>query len=92
MVWIERTPDSAAMSRFQLGSTPLASGVTRPRPVTTTRRMRAADDAVGRRRRPTRNSIGLVLLDEGDGVLHRQNLLGRVVRNLASELLFEGHN
>ncbi len=33
--------------------------------------------AVGRRRRPTRNSVGLVLLDEGDGVLHRQNLRPR---------------
>src|SRR5262245_7927192 len=84
-LWIARMPDSAAIRRFHDASTPQASGVTRPRPVTTTRRMAGtAGPAPGR--------ISLVGLDVGDRVLHGRDLLGGVVGNLAPELLLERHD
>src|SRR5579872_1167022 len=78
-----RTPDSPAIRRFHTVSTPTPSGVTRPRPVTTTR----LDDGLAIM------EIGSgLLLDEIDGILHRHDLFGGFVRNLATEFLLEGHD
>src|SRR5262249_21289817 len=97
--WMARIPDWPAMRRCQTASTPLPSGVTRPKPVTTTRRIaplllergsggncRAGNPA---RRFAAQSGIGL---DERDRVLDGQDLLRRVIRNLAAELLLKGHN
>src|SRR3990170_5676166 len=93
---------------FQLVSTSPPSGVTRPRPVTTTRRIahsmlvpkqtasRIVREAVVPRLR--RNLAaggprsGLVLVDIVDRVLDRRDLLGGVVRNLDPELFLERHH
>src|SRR5882724_8218714 len=48
--------------------------------------VRSGDD------RSTGASISGVLLDEGDGVFHGQDLLRRVVGNFAAEFLFERHD
>src|SRR5215813_6320980 len=85
--WMARMPDSAAIRRRQLVSTPSPSGVTMPMPVTTTRLI------VRLPCRGTRRRSGLgVALDEADGVAHGLDLLGGVVRNLDAEFLLERHH
>src|SRR6478752_10015867 len=68
-------------SRFdQLSATVLPTGLMQPRPVTTTRRrdMGRSGLLVG---------VGVV-----DGVLHRGDLLGVLVRNLDAELVLQRHH
>src|SRR5512135_2461015 len=88
--WMARTPDCPSSSLRHVTSTPHPSGVTIPRPVTTTRLMpieiRAADGGGA----PA--SPSAMRLDEVDGVLHGYDLLGSVVRDLAAELLLECHH
>src|SRR6185436_3299666 len=76
-------PDWPANRRDQVSSTPQASGVTRPRPVTTTLRMGFKTCA---------GSGGVCFVDILDGVSHRHNGLGRVVGNFNTEFLFERHH
>src|SRR5579864_453485 len=116
------TPLRPAMSRCHVGSMPLASGVTMPRPVTTTRLIIGtpgirpdrgdlpcprpqinvrhpiwygchgrAQMSCNDGRRPRRSAFG-VLFEELDRVADGQNGLRRVVGNLATEFLFEGHD
>src|SRR5688572_17459088 len=93
---------------FQLVSTSPPSGVTRPRPVTTTRRIahsmlvpkqtasRLVREAVLPRLRRNVAAEGarsaLVLVDIVDRVLDRRDLLRGVVGNLDPELLLESHH
>src|SRR5258708_39267558 len=79
-------PESAAIRRRQLVSTPAPNGVTIPMPVTTTRLIVRLPC---RRRR--RSGLG-VALDEADGVADGLDLLGGVVRDLDAEFLLEGHH
>src|SRR5690349_1599119 len=83
-----RMPDSALIRRRQTSPTPTPRGVTSPRPVTTTRRIRCVTTGGGDRSA----SISGILLDEGDRVLHGQDLLGGIVGNLAAEFLLERHD
>src|ERR1044072_2647425 len=83
--WIDRIPDSAAMRRRQLVSTPSPSGVTIPMPVMTTRLI--ARPPCCRRR----SGLG-VALDEADSVADGLDLLGGIVGNLDAEFLFERHH
>src|ERR671919_2786904 len=90
---IRRMPLSPSIRRRQLTSTPWPSGVTMPRPVTTTRlwdigRGSLPNEAAGRGRK----AGSAMLLDVVDGVLDRQDLLGSLVRDLAAELLLERHD
>src|SRR5689334_16540923 len=62
-----------------------------PIPVTTTRRMMTCLQLDNVRRCEPINSSGL-RLDEVDGILHREDLLGGVVGDLAAELFFESHD
>src|SRR6202012_820520 len=71
-------PDLPAKRPAQLSSTPQASGVTRPNPVTTTRRIRP------------RSGVGFV--DILDRVADRHNGFRRVVRNFDAEFLFKRHH
>src|SRR5690606_18858877 len=105
-----RAPLRPANSRDHVASTPQASGVTRPNPVMTTRRMRNPSPAAPGRlrhtatrlaelscRRQRHGSIRLssrvrVLLKELDRVADRQDVLGGIIRDLAAELLLEGHH
>src|SRR6185312_283609 len=82
-----RRPDCPWSSRFQTFSAPIPSGVTSPMPVTTTRFMRCYRMTLVRARPAL-----LVRLDEADRILDGHDLLGRIVRNLASELLLERHH
>src|SRR5688572_10501326 len=93
---------------FQLVSTSPPSGVTRPRPVTTTRRIahslmvsktNGLPIGSGSRRAASqaksggrRPRSGLVLVDIFDRVLDRRDLLGGVVGDLDPELFLEGHH
>src|SRR6266702_5117401 len=77
-------PDCPASSRDQVSSTPQASGVTRPRPVTTTLRMGFKTFYAG--------SGGVRFVDILDGVTNRHNGFGRVVRDFDTEFLFERHH
>src|SRR6185437_3943365 len=70
-------PDLPASSAAQLSSTPLASGVTKPRPVTTTRRM-GIESGVG-------------FVDILDRVADGHDGLRRVVRDLDAEFLLKRH-
>src|SRR5258707_12021655 len=78
-------PDSAAIRRRQLVSTPSPNGVTIPMPVTTTRLI------VRLPCRGRRSGLG-VALDEADGVADGLDLLGGVVGNLDAEFLLERHH
>src|SRR5215216_2498033 len=78
-------PDSAAIRRRQLVSTPSPSGVTIPMPVMTTRLITRPPCC---RRR---SGLG-VALDEADRVADGLDLLGRIVGNLDAEFLFERHH
>src|SRR6185312_8326741 len=71
-------PDLPASRATQLSSTPQASGVTRPRPVTTTRRMR------------WKSGVGFI--DVFDRVADRHNGFGGIIGNLDAELFFERHH
>src|SRR6516225_9426162 len=70
-------PDLPASSADQLSSTPHASGVTSPRPVTTTRRM--AESGVG-------------FVDILDRVADGHDGLSGVIRDLDAEFFFERHH
>src|SRR5262245_31392570 len=106
---IRLAPLSPASKRRHVVSTPQPSGVTIPRPVTTTRLMGIpglqttsavprADPAPGHRHhtrtskdfgRPDcfgQSALG-IFLEEFDRIAHGENGLGRVVGNLATELL-----
>src|SRR5258707_7197721 len=87
-------PDSPAVSRFQMFSVPIPSGVTRPMPVTTTRFMLVAGVLWDRALRlPVPSAAAsLVPFDEAHGVLDGDDLLGGVVGNLAPELFLESHH
>src|SRR5947209_13829868 len=109
---MRRAPLSPLMSRCQVGSTPHASGVTMPSPVTTTRlicktygtvrQILYAPGATARQghvrcqRRgefaKRRNLTFRVLLKELDGVADRQNGLGGIIRNLATEFFLKRHD
>src|SRR6202162_6261702 len=73
------TPLLPASAACHVAWVPVPSGVTRPRPVTTTLRS-------------TRCILFLVLVDEVDGVLHGLDVLGLLVGNLHFELLFHRHH
>src|ERR1700733_5858309 len=76
-------PDLPARRRAHVSSTPQASGVTRPRPVTTTLRMIEALAPL---------ESGLRLVDVLDSVAHGHNGLGGIVGNFNSEFFLEGHD
>src|SRR5258706_6295664 len=76
-------PDCPASRRDQVSSTPQASGVTRPRPVTTTLRIGFKTCA---------GSGSVRFVDILDGVSDRHNGLSRVVGNFNAEFLFERHH
>src|SRR5262245_14993227 len=86
-----RAPDLPSRMRDQVSSTPQASGVTIPSPVTTTRRMyidaQMASKAAARRALSSR-----LLFDELDRIADSHDRLGRVVRNFDVEFLFERHD
>src|ERR1700744_216302 len=71
-------PDLPARRPAQLSSTPQASGVTRPSPVTTTRRMEPGS--------------GVGFVDIFDRVADRDDGFRRVVGNFDAEFLFERHH
>src|SRR3984893_6290945 len=90
-----RMPDSPAVSRFQMFSVPMPSGVTRPMPGTTTRFMLVCRAAGGARALPPpipSAAASLVPFDEAHGVLDGDDLLGGVVGDLAPELFLERHH
>src|ERR1700730_8681353 len=90
-----RMPDSPAVSRFQMFSVPMPSGVTRPMPVTTTRFMLVCRAVRGATELPLpipSAAASLVPFDEAYGVLDGDDLLGGVVGNLAPELFLERHH
>src|SRR6185437_11481952 len=107
-VSIFRAPLAPLRIRFQVGSTPQASGDTIPRPVTTTRLMHATPALMGRpatRSRPAvsarsgrpcryraRASAFGVLFKELGGVADGQNRLRSVVGNFATEFFFKCHH
>src|SRR3954466_12143142 len=70
-------PDCPASRRDQVSSTPHASGVTRPRPVTTTLRIGVRTFSPG--------SGGVGFVDVFDGVADGHDGLGRVIGNFDSE-------
>src|SRR5579862_4328304 len=78
-LWIERMPDSPEINRFQTCSAPTPKGVTRPRPVTTTRLM-------------LERYSGGMRFDELHSVFNGHDLLRGIVRDLAAELFFERHH
>src|SRR3954468_11256288 len=73
-------PDFPASSAAQLSSTPQASGVTSPTPVTTTLRMRAV------------RSGGVGFVDVLDGIADGHDRLRRIIGNFDAEFLFERHD
>src|SRR5580704_6279358 len=75
---IRLAPDLPANKAAQLSSTPQASGVTRPRPVITTRRMR--------------RESGVGFVDIFDRVADRHDGFGGIIGNLDAEFLFERHD
>src|SRR4051812_24205104 len=93
---------------FQVVSTSAPSGVTRPRPVTTTRRIFSIFSSktnglpIGSGSRSCRHTAllggsqrtrsALVLVDIVDRVVNGRDLLRGVVRNLDSELFLESHH
>src|SRR6266853_5797775 len=89
---IERTPLFPARRFFQTSSVPIPSPQTNPTPVTTTRRLTfatlpnffsaAGELLFGRG----------VFLDVLDGVLHRGDFLGVLVRDFDPKGLFKGHH
>src|SRR4051794_23577191 len=101
-------PLSLPRMRFQVGSTPHASGDTMPRPVTATRLISRTparsfavpqQEAGGPRSGPVRlqrhragSSALRVLLEEFGGVANRQNRLRRIIGNFAAEFFFERHH
>src|SRR5579859_1763039 len=93
-----RRPEPPLVRRSQLALWPTPSGVTMPRPVTTTRLMRSLGSYPVERNiaAPPGQQRGVcrlrMRLDEVDGILDGQDLLGGIVRNLAAELFFESHD
>src|SRR5690554_2475224 len=82
--WVMRVmPDSPARIFAQAVSTPIPTGETIPRPVTTTLRR----DTMDRNRWRSRPLAARVRLDVVDGLLNGGDLLGLLVRDLGFELL-----
>src|SRR5882757_6437273 len=77
-------PDCPASRRDQVSSTPQASGVTRPRPVTTTLRIGFTTFCAG--------SSRVCFVDILNGVANGHNGFSRVVGNFDTEFLFERHH
>ena len=78
-----------------MASTPQPSGVTMPMPVTTTRLMTASSNPDRARLiSATPKSAGQAAFfsRKADGVADGQDRLGRIVRDLDTELFFEGHD
>src|SRR6478609_5335977 len=86
-------PLAPASRRAQLGSTPQASGVTMPSPVTTTRRIGKLREAMmlSASISPWGRS-GALRREELHGIADRHDRLGRIIRNLDAELFLEGHH
>src|SRR5579859_2205437 len=93
-----RSPETPLVRRSQLALWPMPSGVTMPRPVTTTRLMRSLDSALSKKRRRAARAAARrpyrlrMRLDEVDRILDGQDLLGGIVGNLTTEFFFEGHD
>src|ERR1700693_747578 len=84
------TPLLPASSASQLGPLPIASGDTRPSPVTATRR---GEEKPGMTfLRTARSVLRGILLDVGDGVFDLLDLLGGFVGDLDVERFFERHH
>src|SRR5690349_4789983 len=84
-------PLSPAIRRRQLVATPIPSGETMPRPVTTTRLISLLSCWGGK---PGYQTLGgrFFLVDIIDGVFDGDDLFRRVVGNFNTELFFEGHH
>src|SRR4051794_30149086 len=85
-------PLSPFSKRFHVASTPLASGVTMPRPVTTTRRMLPFPPCPIIQAAPVSGSGRSVFFEELDRVADGHDGLGRIIRDLDVELFLEGHH
>src|SRR5437667_5068008 len=85
---IRLIPDLPAHRAFQVFSTPVPSGVIRPKPVTTTRLLRIS---LPIRCVPTVWVLN-ILFDVVHGVLHGQDLLGLLVRDFDFKRFFKGHH
>src|SRR5205085_7995004 len=101
-------PLSPPRMRFQLGSTPQASGDTMPRPVTTTRLIvqHSSPELAAYNKKPVDRwstarpvssmphwaSALRVFLKKFCGVANGQNRFRRVVRNFATKLFFKSHH
>src|SRR5215470_143525 len=86
-------PDWLASKRRHVASTPHPSGVTIPIPVITTRLIPIeTQPADGTRGIPAHAASSAMRLDKVDRVLHRYDLLGGVIRNLAAKFLLESHD
>src|ERR1700730_1718535 len=77
-------PDCPASRRDQVSSTPQASGVTRPRPVTTTLRIGFKTLYAA--------SVGVRFVDIFDGVTDGDDGFGRVIGDFDAKFLFERHH
>src|SRR5215472_3012587 len=82
---IRLAPDRPAISRDQVSSTPQASGVTRPRPVTTTLRMRLLDLI-------TAGSGGVCFVDVFYGVTDGDDGFGGVIGDFDAKFFLERHH
>src|ERR1700682_7500 len=105
-IWAARSSTGNSLMRMapllpasrldQLSSTPQPSGVTMPRPVTTTRLIKKRAPAPAPQNRSAgycrRARSGGILLEETDGIGGGQNGLRRIRGNLDAELLLEGHD
>src|SRR5690348_9493075 len=105
---MRRAPLSPLRILAQVVSTPLPSGVTMPRPVTTTRLIECTPDRIrtaktARRRAAARQPADLrqcearalalrVLFEKLGGVADGENGLSRVIRDFAAELFLERHD
>src|SRR5215469_16817324 len=87
-------PDRPSINRPQVGSTPHASGVTMPNPVTTTRLMAYQPDLPmpGSGAAPHPSGASAMRLDEVDRVFDGHDLFRGIVGNFAPEGFFECHN
>src|SRR5438876_8290901 len=105
-IWLARSSTGNSLTRMapllpasrfdQLVSTPQPSGVTMPRPVTTTRLMQACSrpgltgtGGAGYRRRA--GSCG-ILLEKTDGIANGHNLLRRILGDLGGNAHLDRHH
>src|SRR5688572_18469369 len=76
----------------QVGAVPTPSGETNPTPVITTRRRPLVMAVEGRTARSSSDLLFARGLGIGDGFAHPADLLGVLIRDFDSELLFERHH